>query len=143
MRQRQPPKWGTTIEPKLKSGCNNNDNKRWLVCDMFTSRRHEFCLMSDHLCHWNQLPGASSSMIMPCTMNNCESERDCGGCKYCNKQFTAYEVKIFMYDIAYNRFKSGALRKMFKYTARMFCWHTSVKMQKNYKSSTLWAIFYG
>ncbi|KAJ8982350.1 hypothetical protein NQ317_013101 [Molorchus minor] len=31
-----------------------------------------------------------------CTMNNCESEGDCGGCKYCNKQFTAYEVKIFI-----------------------------------------------
>ncbi|KAJ8968957.1 hypothetical protein NQ317_000573 [Molorchus minor] len=40
--------------------------------------------------------------------------RDCGGCKYCNKQFTATKSRS-LYDIAYNRFK------------------------KNYKSSTLWA----
>ncbi|KAJ8983225.1 hypothetical protein NQ317_005314 [Molorchus minor] len=46
-------------------------------------------------------------------------------------------------DIATIGSKSGALRKMFKYTARMFCWHTSVKMQRITSLPIMGAIFYG
>ncbi|KAJ8976368.1 hypothetical protein NQ317_003222, partial [Molorchus minor] len=46
-----------------------------------------------------------------------------------------------LYDIAYNRFKWCA-EKMFKYTARMFCWHTSVKCKEVQVFHIMGAIFY-
>ncbi|KAJ8971232.1 hypothetical protein NQ317_017462, partial [Molorchus minor] len=61
-----------------------------------------------------------------CTMNNCESKR-LWSCKYCNKQFTAYEVKT-LYDIAYNRSKSV-------YSENVLLVYFS-ENAKNYKSST-------
>ncbi|KAJ8986013.1 hypothetical protein NQ317_013897 [Molorchus minor] len=67
--------------------------------------------------------------------------RDCGGCKYCNKQFTAYEVKIFIRynDIAYNRFKKWCAEKNVQvYSGNVLLAYFS-ENAKNYKSSTLWA----
>ncbi|KAJ8972420.1 hypothetical protein NQ317_002270 [Molorchus minor] len=64
--------------------------------------------------------------------------RDCGGCKYCNKQFTAYEVKS-LYDIAYNRFKKWCAEKNVQvYSENVLLAYFS-ENAKNYKSSTLWA----
>ncbi|KAJ8972083.1 hypothetical protein NQ317_019639, partial [Molorchus minor] len=65
--------------------------------------------------------------------------RDCGGCKYCNKQFTAYEVKIFIRYIAYNRFKKWCAEKNVQvYSENVLLAYFS-ENAKNYKSSTLWA----
>ncbi|KAJ8975375.1 hypothetical protein NQ317_015743, partial [Molorchus minor] len=64
-----------------------------------------------------------------CKMNNCESEEIVEAANIAISNLLPTKSRS-LYDIAYNRFKSGALRKMFKYTARMFCWHTSVKMQR-------------
>ncbi|KAJ8977480.1 hypothetical protein NQ317_001763 [Molorchus minor] len=49
-----------------------------------------------------------------------------------------------LYDIAYNRFKKWCAEKNVQlHTARMFCWHTSVKMQRitslpHYGRNILW-----
>ncbi|KAJ8966301.1 hypothetical protein NQ317_006412 [Molorchus minor] len=66
--------------------------------------------------------------------------RDCGGCKYCNKQFTAYEVKIFIrYSLQSNRFKKWCAEKNVQvYSENVLLAYFS-ENAKNYKSSTLWA----
>ncbi|KAJ8976664.1 hypothetical protein NQ317_004682 [Molorchus minor] len=59
-------------------------------------------------------------------MNNCESEEIVEAANIAISNLLPTKSRS-LYDIAYNRFKSGALRKMFN------------KNAKNYKSSTLWA----
>ncbi|KAJ8963581.1 hypothetical protein NQ317_017011, partial [Molorchus minor] len=59
-----------------------------------------------------------------CTMNNCESEEILEAANIAISNLLRYKSRS-LYDIAYNRFKSGALRK--------------IENAKNYKSSTLWA----
>ncbi|KAJ8968289.1 hypothetical protein NQ317_000831, partial [Molorchus minor] len=61
--------------------------------------------------------------------------RDCGGCKYCNKQFTAYEVKIF---IRYSLQSWCAEKNVQVYSENVLLAYFS-ENAKNYKSSTLWA----
>ncbi|KAJ8982935.1 hypothetical protein NQ317_005250 [Molorchus minor] len=66
------------------------------------------------------------------------SRRDCGGCKYCNKQFTAYEVKVFI------RYSLQSVQKVVRwknvqvYSENVLLAYFS-ENAKNYKSSTLWA----
>ncbi|KAJ8953212.1 hypothetical protein NQ317_000031 [Molorchus minor] len=61
--------------------------------------------------------------------------RDCGGCKYCNKQFTAYEVRIF---IRYSLQSWCAEKNVQVYCENVLLAYFS-ENAKNYKSSTLWA----
>ncbi|KAJ8975260.1 hypothetical protein NQ317_012476, partial [Molorchus minor] len=76
-----------------------------------------------------------------CTMNNCESEEIVEAANIAISNLLPTKSRS-LYDIAYNRFKSGVLRKMFKYTARMFCWHTSVKCKELQVFHIMGAIFY-
>ncbi|KAJ8982688.1 hypothetical protein NQ317_013160 [Molorchus minor] len=63
--------------------------------------------------------------------------RDCGGCKYCNKQFTAYEVKIFIRYSLKSVQKWCAEKNVQVYSENVLLAYFS-ENAKNYNSSTLW-----
>ncbi|KAJ8974691.1 hypothetical protein NQ317_004642 [Molorchus minor] len=78
-----------------------------------------------------------------CTMNNCESEEIVEAANIAISNLLPTKSRS-LYDIAYNRFKKWCAEKNVQvYSGNVFCWHTSVKMQRitslpHYGRNILW-----